>query len=246
MAGARDDVKKRISVLMDVWRDIIEAWESGEPLNRDKVVDMLRGAYERAKINPLRGAAVPEDIFEKELASLYVVGKYGMGLDSQYSELFDALFADEIKYEHAIEALLTMPPEDARKRVEALLGAIDDNVLARMLRIKLAEVYFEFGTDDSLVNTIKALARAFPEKKIPVKYARFYIAFTVARAISRGEVRSRIDKEALKQALALRFKGMRGVIPDDEYIGRIATDVFGVPKRSLANILTMGNKKRRK
>jgi len=240
------DVQRRLSLLMDVWNDIVSAWESGKRVTRADVVRMLREAYGKERISPLRGASVPEDIYEKELASLYVVGKYGMGLEEVYPQLFDEVFGDEVRYEKAIAALLTEPPETARAKVQALLGRLDDNVIARMLRLKFTEVYFGFADEESLVKLIKALVAALPEKeRIAVKYARFYIAFKIASAIARGEVRDRITKEALKQASALAFDGLQGVIPDDNYIAKIASEVFGVRPHRLRGILKTGPRERR-
>ncbi len=246
MVDRSRDVQRRLSLLMDVWNEIVSEWESGRDVTRERVVAKLREAYAREKLSPLRGASLPEDIYDKEMASLYVVGKYGMGLEEVYPQLFDRLFPDEIKYEKAIAALLTEEPEVARVKVQALLGRLDDNVIARMLRLKFTEVYFGFSSEESLVNLIRALVRAFPEKeRIAVKYARFYIAFKIASAIYRGEVRDRITKEAMKQATALSFNGMQGVLPDDNYISKIASEVFRVRQSRLRGILKAGEKRRR-
>ena len=68
------------------------------------------------------------------------------------------------------------------------------------------------------------------------KYTRYYIAARLAQAIAAGIVRSRIAKEAFKQALAAKI-GLEKIMPDDEYVEYIASTVFGVPKRRLARIL---------
>ena len=243
MAGRRrrvDDVEYRLEVLRDLWARILEVWESRGSLSRDEVVSMLRGAYDKAGLEPIRGKAVPEDLYDKEMASLYVVGKHGMGLDSQYPELFDEVFHREVRYEAAARTLLGEPPERARVKVESLLGSISDNELARMLRLKMTEVYFGFADERELIDLIKAVAKAFPDReRIAVKYARFYTALMLARSISRGEVRSRIYKEAYKQAAAVKL-GLHGVLPDDEYIADIARAVFGVPERVLRSALKLG------
>ena len=248
MARRSDDVSRRLQVLMDVWNKLIELWEAGEGLTREKAVELLRKAYEEEKLSPIRGANVPPDLYDKEMASLYVIGKYGMGLDVQYPRLFSEVFAREIRYEEAIAFLLTADPEEAREKIPLLLGKLDDNELARMLRLKLTEVYFGFSDETALLNLLKALAKALPEKeRIAVKYARFYTALKVARAIAEGEARDRLTKESLKQATALKISSLRGVIPDDKYIGVIAKELYRVPKRVLRNVLQLeGNKKRKK
>jgi len=241
------DVQRRLSLLMDLWNEIISKWESGEELTRERVVRMLREAYAQERMSPLRGASLPEDIYDKEMASLYVVGKYGMGLEELYPKLFDELFPNEIRYEKAAEILLTEPPEQARDKILVLLGGrLDDNTIARMFRLKFTEVYFGFASEDSLIQLLKAFVKAFPEKeKLAVKYARFYTAFKVASAIYRGEVRDRITKEALKQATALSFSEFQGAIPDDKYIGKIASEVFGV-RQGVLNHILRGRERARK
>ncbi len=239
------DVKRRLAVLVDLWNEIVSLWDSGKRLDRERVVEMLREEYRREKLSPIRGASLPPDIYEKELISLYVVGKHGMGLDQQYPEIFDSLFPDIIRYDEAVKILLTEDPETARDKIKLLLGSLDDNTLARMLRVKMTEVYFGFSDNRALINLIKAVAKTFPDKeRLAVKYARFYIAFKVAEAIASGEVRDRISKEALKQALALETGIERGVIPDDRYIEKIAQEVFRVPRRILSSVLSHGSRKR--
>ncbi len=242
--GSANDVSSRLEVLKDLWARIIDLWESRGSLTRDEVVAMLKGAYERAGLEPIRGKALPEDIFDKEMASLYVVGKYGMGMEEQYPELFDKVFYKEVRYEAAANALLGQKPEIARAKVESILGNITDNELARMLRLKLTEVYFGFADEQELFDLLKSLAKTFPEKeRIAVKYARFYTALMIARRISEGEVRNRIYKEAYKQAAAVKL-GLHGVLPDDNYIADIARSVFHVPERVLRSALKLEGKKR--
>ena len=243
-----DDVKRRLQILMDLWLSVISRWESGEKLSRSDVAEMLRETYENAGLQPLRGASLPPDIYDKELASLYVVGKYGMGLDKQYPELFDEIFSKEERYEEAIRLLERSDgnPENTRDLLKAVLGSLDDNEIARMLRLKFTQVYFGFASEDELFNLIRNLYIRVPDKqKIASKYARFYIAFRVASAIYRGGVKNKIVKEVLKQASALNLSDIHGVIPDDEYIAAIARGVFGVAERTLRQTLSLEGRKTR-
>ncbi|GAB6148180.1 DUF2192 domain-containing protein [Stetteria hydrogenophila] len=235
----RSDAAVRLEVLKDLWARILDLWESRGSLSRDEVVAMLRGSYERAGLEPLRGKAVPEDIYDKEMASLYVVGKHGMGMEAQYPEIFDRVFYKEVRYEAAAKALLDGDPGVARAKVESILGSVSDNEIARMLRLKLTEVYFGFDSEESLFNLLRSIARVLPEKeRVAVKYARFYAALMLARKISEGEVRNRLYKEAYKQAVALKL-GLHGAIPDDAYVADIARGVFHVPERVLRSVLKL-------
>ncbi len=247
MARAHKDVQRRLNLLFDLWNEILNRWERGENLTREDVVRLLKREYERERLSPLRGASLPEDIYDKEMASLYVVGKYGMGLDEQYPELFDRIFYLESRYDKIAEILLSSPPEEARDKILALVGGqLSDNTIARILRIRFTMVYFGFDDEESLRRLGEALAKAFPEKeKIISKYIRFYIAFKVASQIYRGQVRDRITKEAVKQGTALAFSNFQGTIPDDKYIMKIASEVFHVPRRVLERVLRPGRQKRK-
>ncbi len=248
MVGKSKDVQRRLSILMDLWNEILDKWESGEKLTREKIVDMLKEAYAKERISPLRGASIPEDLYDKELASLYIVGKYGMGLEEIYPKLFDEIFKEEIKYDKIINIIITEDPETARDKVSTILGGkLSDNTIARIFRLKFTEVYFGFTDESSLINLLKNFVKVFPDKeKIATKYARFYIAFKVAASIYRGDVRDRITKEALKQASALSFSDFQGAIPDDSYIEKIAVGVFGVKKNYIKGILGGTRKKKRR
>jgi hypothetical protein len=242
MARGRVDVKRRISILMDVWNKVLELWEeSGGSLSRGDVVKILRDVYEKESVKPLKGASNPSDLYDKELISLYVVGKHGMGLEEQYPELFDRIFGDEVKFESIIDIVLREPADRAVEKVKTILGDLSDNTLARILRLKMTEVFFGFSSNESFVNLIKVFSKAFPHKARTFEnYIRFYIAFKVAEAIARGEVRDRISKEALKHALAIEL-GLndKRKLPDDNYISKIALEVFNVPLRSLTGILSI-------
>ncbi|MEM1686037.1 MAG: DUF2192 domain-containing protein [Acidilobaceae archaeon] len=248
MVKGKVDVKKRINVLMDVWNNIIEYWEeSGGSLSRSDVTRILMDAYNRESIKPLKGAANPADLYDKELASLYVVGRYGMGLEEQYPDIFDKIFREEIKYENVINIMSKEPLEIAREKIKVILGDVDDNTLSRILRLKLTEVFFNFSSKDELINLIKTALKIYPEKSKTIKnYIKFYIAFKIAEAISNGEVRDRISKEALKHALALEFKLEKKGLPDDSYIRMIAREVFNIPEKILNNILTARSLKHKK
>ncbi|MEM3284890.1 MAG: DUF2192 domain-containing protein, partial [Fervidicoccaceae archaeon] len=87
--------RKKISVAIDILSEISEKMIA----DRDKVIKLLKEKYEEYRISPFRGIAQPEDLYDKEMATLYVVGKYGMGLDEDYPEIFERVFEKEKKYE---------------------------------------------------------------------------------------------------------------------------------------------------
>ncbi|MGC9149228.1 MAG: DUF2192 domain-containing protein, partial [Sulfolobales archaeon] len=66
--------------------------------------------------------------------------------------------------------------------------------------------------------------------------SKFYIAYKVGEAILRGEIKDWTSKEAYKQAIAVELGGIRG-IPDDEYIAKILSTIFGAKREIYASIL---------
>lgn len=238
---ARESMRNRINAAMEALSRILQE----KIMDREKATSILEDTYRKRAIQPLRGKAWPNDIWDKEMATLYVIAKYALMLNEENPELFHKLFNYEETLEEAANTILEKSPEDARKIVLFLLGGqIDDNTVARLLRVLTTKVVTGFEDEDKLIKLLQALPKVFPEQERTVrKYARFYIALRVAQSIAMREIRSRIAKEAFKQALAARI-GLPRIMPDDEYIAFIATNVFEVPRKKLSRIL--GAKERSK
>ncbi len=216
--------KKKIEVAEDL---IAEAME--ENLSREEVKKRLVNAYKEAGISPFRGLALPPDITDKEMATLYAIAKYGLGIEEELGEVFEY----ERKLEKAAELIL----KGDREGVIELLGKIDSNTLSRIFRVIFTSVILGFKDEKELIELLHKAKEVFPEEEQTVrKYARFYIAFRIAESIAKGEVRSKLDKEALKQSLSLRI-GVPKVLPRDDYVYVIAREVFNVDDSKLAKIL---------
>ncbi|MBE9390745.1 DUF2192 domain-containing protein [Fervidicoccus fontis] len=229
--------RKKVSVAIDV---LSEALERGE-ISREEMAELLRKKYRENKISPFRGIALPSDIYDKELATLYVIGKYGMGVMYDYPEFFESVFSKEMEYERAIEVLSSdASDEEKRKIVSGIFGGIpSSNDVARMLRIAFTKVIFGFAEEKELLDLFSAIKRALPEcEKDVSNFARFYIGFKIAEKITIGEIKSRVEKEATKQAMNLSVNlGMN--MPDDKYIYVIARKVFKVPEEILERVLSV-------
>ncbi len=162
-----------------------------------------------------------------------------MGLDEQYPEIFDSIFSTESKIEQSIDSLLRDDPSKARDKVLALMGEVDGNGVARMLRMALTKIYFGFAEEDLMKRLSDAVSKAFPERAEDVnRFLRFYAAFRLALAIERGEVRDRITKEAVKHAMALQLGKGKETLPSDDYVAKIASEVLKVPARVLRQVLS--------
>lgn len=239
----RNPYRSKISVLVDIWTKIISYGDLAG-ITRNEVRNILYETYRARNITPFKGKANPEDLYDKELMSLYIVGKYGLGLDKQYPEIFDEVFYNERLYEKIIEIMLSNSNVDkVRSTVLNLLGGeLDSNTTARILRTLFTAVVLGFRKEEELIELMHRFIKIFPEQEQTIRnYTRFYIAFRVAEAVSKGLIRNKISKEVYKQSLAIKI-GFSKIIPDDNYIYSIAREVFHVPDKILRNILNVGNK----
>lgn len=234
----RNPYKKRIQIIVDILGDLVK---KADKIDRKHVVEIIRRTYERNKLSPLRGKALPPDIYDKEVASLYVVGKYGLALDEEYPELFDKVFYLEKSYENAIQKIIEGRIDEAREILKQVspTGVIDSNTVARMLRTAFTRILLGFMGEEEFAKILVKTKEAIPEEERTVRnYVRFYIAFRVAEAIYRGELRNKMYKEAFKRALALRL-GFPRVVPSDDYIAIIAKEVFSVNDNVLNKVLSL-------
>ncbi len=243
---ARETQKARIEAAMDALAVLLKR---KSVIDRDAARKIVEEIYRSKKIQPIRGKAWPQDIWDKELATLYVIAKYALMLHEENPDVFHRIFSYEETLEDVIRIINEKASEEARKFIHFLLGGeIDDNTIARILRLETTKLLLGFSTEDKVINLMKKLSEALPEHAATVrKYARYFIALRIAQSIAANIVRNRIAKEALKQALAAKI-GFEKIMPNDEYIEEIAVNVFNIPKKKIARILALknNNKKVRK
>jgi len=232
--------KNRIQAAVTILSELTKQLDS---IDRAKAVSVLKSMYESRKIQPIRGKSQPPDLYDKEMATLYVIGKYGLKLDQDYPELFSKIFYIEEALEEALNDIMSSNLEVAREKLKKISssGVVDSNTIARLLRLPLTKLMFGFLGEDEFKNILHKVLEAFPEEEKTVRnYARFFIAFKLAEAIYKGEVKTREEKEALKKAIAIRI-GFPKSTPSDDYIAAIAKQVFNVNEKTLEKIL--GSKK---
>ncbi|MEM0173206.1 MAG: DUF2192 domain-containing protein [Sulfolobaceae archaeon] len=222
--------RDRISTLIEIWGYITQNYES---LDREKLVGILRENYEKKGLKPFRGFKV-DNLYEKELISLYVIGKDGLNLYNEYKDLFQKLFKNEINYEYSLE-LINQDPIVAYK----FLGE-DKEGLARALRLVFTRVIFEFVPEESLFEKLRRLYNVEVDsiKHTAISFARFYSAFKIAEGIAEGKITNKTVLDATRKALAISI-GIKYPLPKDSYIQLIAKEVFNVSdnliKRSFSN-----------
>ena len=237
MGEQRGVYKTRITAAIDILSRLLKE----HIVDRSLAADILKTVYEERGLSPIMGASTPPDIYDKELATLYVVARYGLGLDQEEPEWFQTLFYREIAYEEAAKLILSGAPRD---QVEKALGELNENQVARMLRVATVKVLLGYSSEDELFRLLRAIPRVLPDySQVARKFARFYIALRVAEAIATRRVRDRIAKEAEKQALAARI-GLEKIIPDDKYIAIIAQRLFHLPRGRLSRMLKLEQEER--
>ncbi|MEM1596117.1 MAG: DUF2192 domain-containing protein [Desulfurococcaceae archaeon] len=210
-----------------------------EEIDRVKAVEILKKTYQEKKLQPIRGKAEPPDLYDKEMATLYVIGKYGLKLDHDYPELFEKVFYLESNLEEVVNKILESRYQEAREKLRNLSpsGVIDSNMIARLLRIPLTKLFLGFISEEDFKNILHKVQEAFPEEEKSVSnYARFFVALKLSEAIQKGEIKTREEKEALKKALAIRI-GFPRSTPSDDYVRAVAKSVFNVSDKLLNRIL---------
>jgi len=212
-----------------------------ENIGRADAVEMLRREYERHGLKPIMGKSVPSDIYDKEMATIYVIAKYGLNIDRDYPEVLKKIFYIEEALEEALSSLMSGDKEKAKSILKGVspTNVVDSNTVARMLRLPLVKFVLGFMSEEEVAKVFKAVSDNMSEEEKTIKsYVRFFIALRIAEGIKKGEIRNRTFKEAFKRALAIRL-GFPKSTPSDDYIAVIAENVFGVPKERLREVLSL-------
>lgn len=220
--------KDRIKVLNDLWAKILDNWKS---LNREQLVDLLKIVYERNNIKPFRGFKA-NNLYEKELITLYVVGKDGLGLFDDYKEVFDRLLNYEELYDE-ISSIIPQSPEKAFEKANS-----DKDILARALRVIFTEVILSFADESKLSDALRRLDASNVDaiKHTAKSFARFYTAFKLAEGIAEGSIRDRINYIAMKKAISINL-GINYPLPKANYVALISREVFNVKPKVIKKIL---------
>ncbi|TDA37414.1 hypothetical protein DSO05_00450 [Candidatus Nezhaarchaeota archaeon WYZ-LMO7] len=219
---------------IDACNEVLSLILAGSISNRSEAVEKLAEAYRKRDIGPIRGWSA-KNLYDKEMAMVYLIGKHGLGLDFDDNLTLSQVFSAELKYEEICRRILEgAKPIDV---IQEVMGSVDKNIIFRILRLMLTAVVLGFKDEGELLKLHKALSEEFKEYGRGFRsFMKFYVALRVAEKIAVKEVRSRSEKEALKLALCLRSDVERGA-PPDELISLISKEVFGVPKSVMNKVL---------
>ena len=221
---------RRIEAAIDIWSRVLR----GEFESREQLVEYLEKLYQVNDIEPIRGKT-KINIYDKELATVYLVGKYGLGLDDSEIAGYLNLFPVEYKAEKVIEQVLKGEPP--RSVIEKEYGEVDENTVFRVLRLAMTAVLLGFMSEQEFIDLVEKFEEEFEEYRRKIQgFKRFYIAFRLAEEIAAGNIKNRIEKEAFKHALCLRLKAEK-VAPPDWLVREIAIKVLGAPEYKVNDAL---------
>ncbi|WP_338599649.1 DUF2192 domain-containing protein [Sulfolobus tengchongensis] len=221
--------RERVKVLTDIWSLLTNSWES---LNREDVIEIIKGAYNKRNIKPFRGFNA-DGLYEKELISLFVVGKYGLGLFEDNKPIFDKLLVKEEEYDNISKIILNGNADEAYEK-----SGNNKETLARALRTIFTQIVFSFESEDKMYKSLRNLNTSNKDevKHTAKSFSRFYTAFKLAEGIAEGTIRDKLTYIATKKALAISI-GIEYPLPKMNYVALIAKEVFNVNKKTLTKIL---------
>jgi len=235
---ARQLYKSRIEAATEIWSKIMK----NEVSSRNQLEELLYIIYKQRTIEPFRGLSKVR-IYDKEIATPYIVGKYGLGIvDGDLENALKGIFNVEITCDEIYEFLRSRNFQlNSDDDINQLRKMIDNEVLGvktdergfRFLRYVFTGTIMRFFPEEDFVGSYKALATAFPNLANDfLRYVKFYVAFRVAEDIALGNIKSIEEKKIMKYTHCLRLN-LTKCVPHDKLIREIALRVYKVPRRVL-------------
>lgn len=210
---------------------------SNENPSRELAIQLVKKYLESVNVEPFRGASKPEDIYEKEMISLYVIATRGLGINNEFKELMSKVFSKELTYEDTYLLLSRdAPPEIIREEIQALVGNIDESYITRVLRYALILYHLDFESFESVIKVLKKAYQAFPEFSDAIRrFTKFAISVKLADEISQGMIKNKIEKEIRKQLISLEI-GLPRSTPSDDYVMKVAKATHEISDTVLSKI----------
>ncbi|MEM2284333.1 MAG: DUF2192 domain-containing protein [Zestosphaera sp.] len=225
--------RRRVKAYVNALSDLI----SSDNPSRELAIQLVKKYLESVNVEPFRGASKPEDIYEKEMISLYVIATRGLGINNEFRELMSKVFNKELTYEDTYLLLSRdTPPEIIREEIRALVGNIDESYITRVLRYALILYHLDFESFENVIRVLKKAYQAFPEFSDAVRrFTKFVISVKLAEEISQGIIKNKIEKEIRKQLISLEI-GLPKSTPSDDYVMKVAKVTYEISDTLLSKI----------
>ncbi|MGC8974295.1 MAG: DUF2192 domain-containing protein [Thermoproteus sp.] len=236
------EIKKLHRERVEAALEVLEKALRGEVASRLELVEALREAYKKRGVEPLRGFST-ESIFDKELATVHIVGVYGAGVIAPGD--LDNLFYIENKA-HAVldivknitEVVTDEVKENIKRSVADIKGKDLEDKVFRFLRYAFTGTVLGIFAEPLFVKAVRTAEAVYPDldEKF-VRYMAFYTAYKIAELIATDAIRSPNDLKIYKYSFCLQL-GFQKCKPSDKLIKEVAVNVYKVEKAKVNRLIT--------
>ena len=240
METARQLHKDRIEATLTLLERVL----TGAVTSRSALVAELQALYAARGIEPFRGLS-KEGVYDKEIATVYLVGLYGAAVLSPGD--YDNIFYTENKALEAVEIIKSVTEvispetkEELRKKTEEVKGKSTEDKVFRVLRLVFTGAVLGYYPEILMVKAIKTYETVYPDlSERLVNYAAFYSAYKIAEEIALGKIRNPDDLKILKYTYCLKL-GFQKCKPSDKLIAEVAGSIYKVNKTLLTKLFAKG------
>ncbi|MCS7099826.1 MAG: DUF2192 domain-containing protein [Sulfolobales archaeon] len=224
--------RTRLKAYINTIASAVAEIEAGNTVSRDWIVGELRKTLKEARVEPFRGIKHSEEVYEKELISLYIVAARILRIPlRKFGKALEEVFSNEINLSRIVAVLKkNREPQSIRTTIENHLGAVDEVSLSKVVRYVTTEYYLDLVDENEAVRTIGNIIKSFPEFEDRFsRMTKFFVAIVVGSKIVSNEIKSKMELEMCKKAITINL-GLRGGAPSDEYIIDVARIAYGSDK----------------
>ncbi|MEM1519673.1 MAG: DUF2192 domain-containing protein [Pyrobaculum sp.] len=223
---------------------LLERVLSGAVTSRSSLVAELQQLYKKKGLEPFRGVS-KEGIYDKEIATVYLVGVYGTGVIAPGD--YDDIFYIENKAVEALEVITSvtevLTPDlktELEKRVLEIKGRSIEEKVFRVLRLVFTGAILGYYPEMLLIKAIKTFEMAYPSlSERLINYAAFYSAYKIAEDIALGRIKTPDELKIQKYTYCLKM-GFQKCKPSDRLIAEVAVYIYKVNKSTLVRLTAKG------
>ncbi|AET32148.1 DUF2192 domain-containing protein [Pyrobaculum ferrireducens] len=240
MEAARQLHKDRIEAALVLLERVL----NGLITSRSALVAELQEVYREKGVEPLRGLS-KEGIYDKEIATVYLVGIYGAGVLAAGD--YDDIFYIENRAVEAVEIIRNVGEvlpaelkEALARKTEEVKGKSAEDRVFRVLRLVFTGAVLGYYPEMLLTKALKIYETVYPQlSERLVNYAAFYSAYKIAEDIALGRIRSAENLKIMKYTYCLRM-GFQKCKPSDRLIAEVALHIYKVDKSLLSKLFARG------